>query len=172
MLTFVGAVIVVICATLIGFSVASFYSRRPGEIRALQNALQLLETEISYGFTPLPEALASVAERCDIRVALLFNRASQELMTMRGITAREAWETALDEYYVKSALTRADRAILLELGNSLGISDREDQVKHLMLAKEQLKLEQSKAEDASEKNTKLYNYLGFLGGLTIVLILI
>ncbi|MDO7788625.1 stage III sporulation protein SpoIIIAB [Desulforamulus aquiferis] len=172
MLKLLGAIIVVFSCTLIGLTVASAYSRRPGEIRALQNALQLLETEISYGATPLPDALASVSERCDTRVALLFNRAAQELMTMRGITAREAWEIALSEYYPKSALSRIDRSILLELGNSLGVSDREDQVKHLMLAKEQLKLEQTKAEDASIKNTKVYNYLGFLGGLTLVLILI
>ncbi|SHE61974.1 stage III sporulation protein AB [Desulforamulus putei DSM 12395] len=162
----------VLSCTLIGMTVASSYSRRPGEIRSLLTALQMLETEVSYGATPLPEALAYVAERCDPRVALLFSRTAQELMTMRGITAREAWEMALNEYYPRSALTKTDRAILLELGNSLGISDREDQVKHLVLAKEQLKLEQAKAEEASLKNTKVYNYLGFLGGLTIVLILI
>ncbi|MEW6065423.1 stage III sporulation protein AB [Desulforamulus profundi] len=172
MLKFLGAAAVVFSCTLIGMTVASSYSRRPGEIRSLLNALQMLETEVSYGATPLPEALTHVAERCDPRVAPLFSRTGEELMTMRGITAREAWETALNQYYPKSALTRADRGILLELGNSLGVSDREDQVKHLVLAKEQLKLEQTKAEEASLKNTKVYNYLGFLGGLTIVLILI
>lgn len=172
MIKLLGALVVVFSCTLIGLTVASAYSRRPGEIRALQNALQLLETEIAYGATPLPDALSSVAERCDSRVALLFSLSARELMTMRGITAREAWEYALAEFYPKSALNRVDRSILLELGNSLGVSDREDQIKHLMLAKEQLKLEQAKAEDASIKNTKVYNYLGFLGGLTIVLILI
>lgn len=172
MLKLLGSAAVVFSCTLIGMTVASSYRRRPGEIRALQNALQMLETEVSYGATPLPDALSYVAERSDSRVALLFNLASQELMTMRGITAREAWETALKEYYPKSALNRSDRAILQELGNSLGISDREDQVKHLILAKEQLKLEQAKAEEDSLKNTKVYNYLGFLGGLTIVLVLI
>lgn len=172
MLKFLGAAAVVLSCTLIGLTIAGSYSRRPGEIRSLLNALQMLETEISYGATPLPEALAYVAERCDIRVALLFSRTAEELMTMRGITAREAWEMALNMYYPRSALTKTDRAILLELGNSLGVSDREDQVKHLILTKEQLKLEQAKAEEDSLKNTKVYNYLGFLGGLTIVLILI
>lgn len=172
MLKLLGSVVVVFSCSLIGMTIASHYSRRPGEIRALQNALQLLETEVSYGATPLPDALACVAERCDQRVAPLFSRTGQELLTMRGVTAREAWETALKEYYPQSALNRCDRAILLELGNSLGISDREDQLKHLSLAREQLKLEQAKAEDASARNTKVYNYLGFLGGLTVVLILI
>ncbi|WP_003543116.1 stage III sporulation protein SpoIIIAB [Desulfotomaculum nigrificans] len=172
MLKLLGSAVVVLSCTLMGMTIASNYSRRPGEIRALRNALQMLETEISYGATPLPEALALVAERCDSRVAQLFRRASEELLTMRGVTAREAWETAIADYYPKSALNRCDRAILQELGNALGISDREDQVKHLVLTKEQLQMEQAKAEDASARNTKVYNYLGFLGGLTIVLILI
>ncbi|CCO08906.1 stage III sporulation protein SpoIIIAB [Desulforamulus hydrothermalis] len=172
MLKFIGAAAVLLSCTLMGLLVAGSYSRRPVEIRCLLNALQMLETEVTYGATPLPEALAAVAERCDPRVALLFNRAAQELLTMRGLTAREAWEAALREFYPGSALTNSERAILLELGNSLGISDRSDQVKHLVLAKEQLKLEQAKAEEASLKNSKVYNYLGFLGGLTIVLILI
>lgn len=172
MLKMIGAVVVVVFCTLLGMTIASGYSRRPGEIRSLLNGLQILETEISYGATPLPDALASVAARCDQRVALLFSRASAELMSMRGITAGEAWDIALGEYYPKSALNKTGRAILMELGTSLGVSDREDQLKHLVLAKEQLKLEHAKAEDASQKNAKVYNYLGFLGGLTVVLILI
>lgn len=172
MLKFLGSVVVILSCTLIGMTIASNYRRRPEEIRALRNALQILETEIAYGATPLPDALALVAERCDNRVALLFKRASDELFTMRGVTAREAWLMAINDYYPKSALNQSDRAILQELGNALGISDREDQVKHLTLTKEQLQLAQAKAEDASAKNTKVYNYLGFLGGLTIVLILI
>ncbi|ABO49592.1 stage III sporulation protein AB [Desulforamulus reducens MI-1] len=172
MLKIIGAAVVVFFCTLIGMTVASGYSRRPGEIRALLNALQILETEIAYGATPLPDAMTSVAERCDPRVALLFSRAGTELMSMRGITAREAWQTALSQYYPKSSIAKTDRAILVELGTSLGMSDREDQIKHLVLAKEQLKLEHAKAEEASLKNTKVYHYLGFLGGLTVVLILI
>lgn len=163
---------VVLSCTLLGMTIASNYSRRPSEIRSLINGLQMLETEISYGATPLPDALAYVAERCDSRVALLFSLTSQELLTLQGTTAREAWLLALNQYYAKSSLTKPDRAILQELGNSLGVSDREDQVKHLVLTKEQLKLEQAKAEEESLKNTKVYNYLGFLGGLTVVLILI
>ncbi|AQS58492.1 stage III sporulation protein SpoIIIAB [Desulforamulus ferrireducens] len=172
MLKILGAATVIISCTLIGLIVANGYSRRPREIRALLNALQMLETEVSYGATPLPEALALVAQRCDPRVALLFNRASEELLTLRGITARESWQAALNELYPKSALNQSDRTILLELGNNLGVSDREDQLKHLALAREQLKLEQAKAEEDSQRNTKIYNYLGFLGGLTLVLIFI
>jgi stage III sporulation protein AB len=60
---------------------------------------------------------------------------------------------------------------LRSLGSSLGISDRADQIKHLTLAMEQIKLENIKAEDEAARNVKLWNYLGFLGGLVIVMIL-
>lgn len=170
MLKLVGSAVVVMCCGIAGMLVAGNYARRPADLRAGLSALQMLETEISYGATPLPEALAEVAQRCDRRVAALFSRAGRELTAGQGITAREAWDTALDQFYPHSGLNPADLAVLQGLGHSLGISDREDQLKHLHLTREHLKQEYEKAEKAAARNVKLWNYLGFLAGITVCLI--
>ncbi len=155
-----------------GLTVAAKYRRRPMELRYLRSALQMLETEISYGATPLPEAMDRVGQRCEAGIAALFSLTRDKLLAGEGVTAREAWDEALAHFYKNSALNRADLAVLKALGSGIGISDRLDQVKHLRLAQEQLKIEEAKAEVEAEKNVKLYNYLGFLGGLTIVIIFI
>lgn len=153
-----------------GLSVAGNYQRRPRELRSLRAALQMLETEVSYGATFLPEALKQVSGRCDQSAAVLFREAAAELSTMSGVTAAEAWDKALRKYYPGTALKPGDLAVLHNLGASLGISDREDQIKHLHLAMEQIESETVGAEDESVRNVKLWRYLGFIGGLLVVLL--
>ncbi len=171
MLKLVGAAMVVAASGLSGMAMAGSYSRRPRELRSLRSALQMLETEIAYGATQLVEAMGQVAGRCDSKTARLFNRAAEELSSMSGITAAEAWEKSLLSYYPGTALKQQDLIILRNLGSSLGISDRSDQIKHLRLAMEQIGAETAVAEDEATRNVKLWSYLGFLGGLMVVLVL-
>lgn len=171
MIKLVGAAMVVASGTLGGMAVAGRYSRRPRELKSLGAALQMLETEIAYGANHMKEALEQVAARCDKAVSPLFRMAAAELSTASGISAASAWGNSLEVYYRTSALKPQDLIILRSLGSSLGISDRADQIKHLTLAMEQIKSENVKAEDEAARNVKLWNYLGFMGGLTVVLIL-
>ncbi|MGB9826485.1 MAG: stage III sporulation protein AB, partial [Desulfofundulus sp.] len=112
-----------------------------------------------------------VAERVSPRVALLFNLAREELLSPSGSTAREAWEKAIKKFYPTSALVPSDLAILRQLGPALGVSSIQDQSKHLNLAMEQLGMEIMRAEEEASRYVKLWNYLGFLGSLALVLML-
>ncbi len=172
MLKLIGALLIISGCGYAGFTIAKKYRNRPRELHYLRSALQMLETEIAYGATPLPDALELVAARCAKEVAELFSQTREALLSGEGVTAGEAWERALKKFYTHSAINAGDAAILRALGMSLGISDREDQIKHLHLAQEQLKIEIAKAEEEAAKNVKLYNYLGFLGGLSIVIVFI
>lgn len=170
MLKLLGAAMVVAASGLSGLAVAGSYARRPRELRALRSALQMLETEIAYGATYLPEALETVASRCDQSVRPLFKDAGGELAANTGGSAAQIWEKALSGYYPASALKPQDHSILNNLGKSLGRSDCVDQVKHLRLTMEQIAQEASKAEEEATHNVKIWSYLGFLGGLVVVLV--
>ncbi|MFZ5596573.1 MAG: stage III sporulation protein SpoIIIAB [Bacillota bacterium] len=166
-----GAALLVAAGGAAGMMVAREYSKRPGELRSLLSAIRMLETEILYAATPLADALERVAAGSERTAAGLFGKAAGELMSKKVCTAGEAWERALNWSYQRNSLTRKDMAILKSLGMALGISDREDQAKHLKFACEQLSLELARAEEAAEKNTKMWNYLGFCGALVVTIIL-
>ena len=166
MLKVLGCAAILFAGSGLGALVAGLYARRPLDLRALQAALKMLETEITYTATPLAEALLRVAERLPHRVALFFARAGAGLGA--GCPLPEAWETALRECYVTSALAAEDLAILRRLGCVLGISDTGDQSRHLRLAMEQLELEAKKAEEESARYAKLWRSLGFLGSLALI----
>lgn len=171
MLKMIGCLLIIVAGSFAGMSMARSYARRPGELRSLVAALQMLETEISYTATPLPEALLRIAVRSNRAIAPLFSWASEELLSQRGCTASEAWETALGKFYTLTNLLSSDLAILRNLGTVLGTSDRDDQCKHLRLAREQLKIEMAYAEQQAAKYVKIWNYMGPLGSLALILLL-
>lgn len=167
-----GSAIVFFGCGLAGMLVARGYSLRPVELRSFQAALYMLETEIAYAATPLTEALQTLAERSDRRVAPFFRYVLAELSAAPGITFREAWEEALKKFYRQTSLIKSDLAVLNNLGRALGRSDRQDQRRHLRLAGEQIGAAAARAQKEAPAQAKLWNYLGFLGGLVIVLLLI
>lgn len=172
MIKLLGSAMIVAASGLGGIAVAGNYSRRPKELRSIRSALQMLETEISYGATHLQEALSLVADRCDQKnVARIFSGTAAELSARSGLTAAQAWEKSIQGYYGESTLKSQDLLILRNLGLSLGISDREDQIKHLRLAMEQIAAEKARAEEEAARNVKLWSYLGFLGGFLVVIVL-
>lgn len=171
MLKLVGAVLVIGAAGASGMMVAQGYARRFDELRALHAALALLSTEISFGLTPLPDALEQVGRRAGRRVGELFSDAAALLRCGDGRTAEEAWAQALGRFAAGSALRPEDLAALAGLGATLGASDREDQVCHPALAMERLKSQGMRAEEEARNNVRLWRYLGFLGGVAVVLML-
>lgn len=171
MLKLIGACLTLAACANFGFTWAGMYEKRTRQIKGIEGALQLLETEIIYGATPLPEAMAEVALRCDSEIAGLFRGTAGELRKMDGSTGGEAWQRAIDDFLPVTALHKQDIHILRRLGSSLGISDREDQAKHLKLTKSQLAAAAAEAEMNAKKSVTVYRYLGVLGGLLLVLVL-
>lgn len=169
MLKFMGALIVVAACGGIGVTVAQHYTQRPKYLRALQASLQMLETEIVYGATPLAEAMEAVGRGCEGKLGQIFLNSSELLCSHSGVTAGEAWLLALEKHAYDLPLTRDDLDILRRVGSFLGGSDREDQRKHLQLIREQIKHQVFKADEASQKSGRLWNSLGFLFGLVVVL---
>lgn len=170
-LKLIGACMTLGACGSMGLVWAGVHEKRPRQLTALEGALQLLETEITYGATPLPEAMEQVAGRCDPQAAGLFMMTAREFAKMGGVTAAEAWERALGRFFPATALDETDLNILIRFGASLGISDRQDQAKHLKLAMNQLKAAAGRAEAEARKNSNIFKYLGFLGGMLLVLIL-
>jgi stage III sporulation protein AB len=171
LLKLIGAVIVLLAGTLVGFQAAKIYSTRPKEIRRLIIGLQLLETEICYGATTLGIALNHVAQRIGDRVGDIFLRAGQYLHEYDGLSTTDCWEMAVDKTWKQTMMKNSEKEILLHLGNVLGKSDKDDQQKHLRLAVMNLTSEEQEARIEQQKYEKMCKSLGFLGGLLAVILI-
>lgn len=171
LLKLLGGSLVIISSSMIGFIVAGYYKQRPEILRNLQGALSMLETEINYAHTPLPEALKNVGKRCEKEVSELFIKTMRHLTKNEGLTAGESWEKALNEFSKKTSLKENEIEILTSFGKYLGISDKDDQIKNIKLTIANLKQQEALAIEERQKNERLYKYLGVLVGLAIFLLL-
>lgn len=171
MIKLLGGLCIVFAATMIGLYQGLQLSNRGRQIRLLIAALKRLETEIRYGFTPLPDALSTVARTLDGPLSSLLHKAAEGLSDGKARSATESWRLALDEHWPYTAMKMPEREIVLRLGGTLGISDRTDQEKHLQLAISQLQAEETNAWEEERRYGKMWRSLGLLGGLLIVILM-
>ncbi|MBW7473560.1 stage III sporulation protein AB [Paenibacillus oenotherae] len=172
MLKLIGAVLILFAGTMIGFQQAARFAARPRQIRQLIQALQRLETEIGYGYTPLPEALARSSAHLPEPVSSLLREVKNRLDEADGLTFRECWECSVAAHWPGTAMKAAEQGALIRLGSALGISDRDDQIKHLKLAMGQLKAEEETARDDQARYEKMWKSLGVLIAALVVILIV
>jgi len=172
MVRVIGALLVIGGCGYCGLSIARSFRLRAQVLRSLQNGLNLLEAEISYGSTPLPLALARVGEKLGRESSLVFSQAAQAFRLHKGVTAGEAWEEGVKRLAQSVVLSQEDISILRNFGHGLGNSAKNEQLKNIALAREQLSMAEKEACLARERYEKMWRYLGFCLGAAIVLVLI
>jgi len=175
MLKFAGVILIMFAGTMIGFVQAARFAARPRQIRHLLHALQRLETEISYGQTPLPEAMAKIAARMPAPLSAIFDDIAKSLAhdaARSGETVRECWEKAIGARWPETSMKEPEKEAMLRLGSTLGASGREDQLKHIRLAMLQLQSEESAAREDQTRYEKLSRSLGALGAALAVILML
>jgi len=171
MVKLIGAILIIIATTWIGFEVAKSLRERTKQLRMLKAALQSLEAEIMYGHTPLHEASRRISTQLSPPISTLFKRFSEKLL-QRDTTVRESWESSLSEVWKNTALKKEEFEILKQFGETLGKHDRINQQKQIILALTHLEREEKEARDKQLKYEKMTKSLGLLSGLLIAILLL
>jgi len=140
------------------------------ELREFLMALALLDTEIVWGATPLPEAFRILKERTDSPWQEFFAELQERLQ--RGESASTAWQETILTQKPHFCLKQEDWPVIRDVSKGLGRSDRTEQHKQLELVQRQLALMKDQAGVWSDKQAKMWSYLGFLCGIAVALILI
>lgn len=165
-----GAALVILAATLAGWVQARQFASRPNQIRRLILALKRLETEIMYGFTPLPDALRRIGEQSQEPVRAIFVTAADNMSASNLLSAQESLEQAAINVWKFTAMKAPEQEVIRQLSYTLGTSDRKDQLRHLATAVRQLESEESAAREEQARYEKMYRSLGLLCGAFIVIL--
>lgn len=167
-----GAGLVILACSAIGFQMSRRLAERPRQIRQLRSALSFLETEIGYGKRHLSEACFTIAEREQGVISHLFKEWGQRLSQMDGSSTYECFQEVIEQNWKLTAMGKAEQSVLLSLCQSIGMSDRENQLHHLHLTKTNLEVEEHKARDEQNRYEKMYKSLGVLTGILLAILLI
>lgn len=171
MLKLCGAVLVILAFSLAGFQYAKRFRERPEQIRQLRTAITSLETEIGYGLRPLQEALSLIAERSGSPLRELLERCGQRLRELEGESTYYCLKQAVEESWSLTAMKNGEKEIFLDICKNLGQSDRQTQLQHLTLAKQNLEIEEQKARAEQQQYEKMYKTLGVLAGVLVIILL-
>ncbi len=167
----IGGLVIITASSLVGWLRASEYAERPRQLRDLTGKLQILENELSFMSSPLPEAFRKVAQTGGI-TAKIFSSAAELLEKSAGLSASAAWETAVRKIRNETAFTDEDLGIIISFGHMLGSSDLEGQIRNIRLTQNRLEMQEKKAEESRRKNESMVKNLGFLGGLALVIFIL
>lgn len=158
-----GAVMVGAACAYFGFKASFRLQKRARSLADISLSLELLESEIGFTKHRLKKALER-SDRCG-----LFICAAQYIDEMG---AAGAWKRALAQQRESMCLKDADCEVLELLGEKIGKTDTDDQIKHIKYVRALVEELQKSAGEDSEKQGKLFRGCGILTGLMLVIILI
>jgi stage III sporulation protein AB len=162
-------IIIAACGTY-GLLMAQRYVQRPKQLRAFHQALEGLTTEISYGGTPLPQAMQSACIGVEEQVTEFFSLTAGEIAT--GLPASKAWLESANKVRSNLCLNNEDWQVIQSLASGLGTTDKVEEKKKLQLCSMRLLAQEESALAEGTKLAKLWSYMGFLAGATIALIIL
>lgn len=170
MIRIAGAFLILGSSTLLGWYKARQLTMRPIQIRTLRHLLQRLETEIVYGQTPLPSALGHLASQTEEPFSSMLKEMKLALEQNDQSTA-EIWQSVTYSSWGNTFMQSQEKDIWLRLGKTLGVSDQDDQRKHLKLAMDHLASEEKTAHEEAKRFASVWRNLGLLGGALLVLVM-
>ena len=148
--------------TFIGYFIGENYKRRSQNLKEIQKVLLLLNNEIIYSNTPLPNALFDVGNKVSEPISNVFIKMANMLDEGTSNSLYESFEKAyLDDY-----------KILEDFFKTLGSSGISGQEKIFSLALENIDINYKEAKKKEKENIKLYRTLGISIGAMLAIFFI
>lgn len=166
-----GIIVILVSAGSVGFRIAAGLKKRCRMLQQLLAAIAVLQNEIVFCGTPLPQAFALAAVASYGPTEALFSAMAREMDRRRWLLPAAALDLAWREQ--PELQTEEElRQIFLALMSSLGKYDRDNQVHALETARNRLTDLLHGAEQERSIRSKTYEALGVCAGLALAILLI
>ena len=170
MIRWLGAALLTVGCGILGLSAVNRLESRVRDLRELSAGLEILQRELGWRLSPLPDALEAAAGGTHERAAGFFAFCAQGSRQLAGISFRALWSRGLEQCPLR--LNREDRALLEQLGPVLGRYDGDSQRQAVENVLAGLSRRLVQAEDDRRRLGRVYGVLGMTAGLFLALVLI
>lgn len=168
MLRLVGAACIIM-ASLGGFAqLRGALQKRAMELLGWLGAVRLLQSEMSWGLTPLPRLCQVISRQIGGLVGDFWKRLGDELAKSGAGTVPELTSQLLAEAQGEWHLLATDWQILQEMGEGLGGSGLAEQQRLLALTEQRLQAASDEAAARYARHGRLLGGLGWCCGLLLV----
>ena len=164
--------LIILVSTYIGMLYGSTFKKRLEQLKELENSILILQNEVIYVYTPLPEATKNTSARIKNPLKKFFYKIYRILENNEVDSVFNAFNQAYKEEKENLNLKKDDVEIILDFAKSLGQSSVYGQDKIFSLTIERVKKQIELKETECMKNDKLYKALGMCFGIIIVIFLL
>lgn len=165
----IGAVFVIFGCGWVGFRMASNHIREENALRQLISALDYMECELQYRYTPLPELCRQAAAQQKGHLRNIFLRLTQELEDQISPDVDRCMQAAL---FDSKEIPTHTRTMLENLGQSLGRFDMDGQLKGLENVRGECRRLLDNLGKDKEIRIRSYQTLGLCAGAALAILLL
>lgn len=168
----IGCILIFLSSIALGFYYSEGFKKRLFELNEMEDAIIQLQNEIIFTHGILSDVFLNISNKCNSPLRQVFVKISKDLKMNLVDNVYLAFLNAFNKYKTDLSLRSEDIEIALNLAKSLGECDIEGQKCIFNLTADKIKKHIVQAEDIIKKNVKMYRYLGFAFGTTIIILLI
>lgn len=171
-LKMIGSILILASGTMAGIKMGYNLKLRLKQLKRFEKIISMIRGEIKYNNSTIPEAMRHVSSHTAAPFDKMLLKVSEELDAFGGRTLKEIWESVFEEYGSQIYFTKEQTENIKHLGENLGYLDKDMQISTLDLLTEQIRKDISDMEKSMSDNVRLYNCLGVMGGILVILIIV
>lgn len=165
----IGAVLVIVGCGGLGMLIASNHRQQTKTLRRLIMTLDLVECELQYRQTPLPDLCKIAAQSNCGTLRTIFLDLSTELEKQISPSVEECMAAVIQ---TRTDVPKIIEECFLLLGQSLGKFDMEGQLKGLMATKSMCQRMLERQTDNQDVRIRCYQTLSICAGAALAILLI
>lgn len=165
----IGAILIVAACSGCGFSIAAGKRKEERLLLQLLQILQLMESELRYRLTPLPDLCRMAAGEAKGTLRVVFLNLYRELSWQKLPDAGSCMSAAIQR---TGDISGRVRRLLVQLGQTLGRFDLEGQLHGIQAVGKRCEESLESIRKNRDERLRSYQTLGICGGAALAIILI
>lgn len=165
-----GALLAAVSAARMGIALGSELRRRVLLLQDFYKGILMVHQEMDYMKTPLEEALQRAGTVLGDPLSSFFRETGVRLEKLPGTPFFSVWEEMEDWYLSECELKEEDRALIMQWGMQLGNLEPGGNGGVLKVYRDRLEKAIAEAEEEHRSKARLYERLGVLGGIFLVIL--
>lgn len=149
-----------------GFVMNLRMKRRVTNLEKCVVMFEMMETQISFS----PDNVTSIVMKINENVKLNF--LNHFLSLDPGVDICKRWEESVQSECFFDCFKNEEINVLLSYGQMLGTTHSNGQIKNCAAHRKMMSQILSRVRDKSEKNGNIFTFLGFLGAMSVIVLLI
>ncbi len=171
-LKILGSILIIASSGLAGLYFAYKPYYRKSDLNSFFIALEILENEIN-NYSSLIEASFQISQKVsDKNISEIFLYLCEKLKEKNGEETEKIWTDSINKYKSSLYLNQEDYDTIAGMGKILNSFDREIEIKNIAVLKRYILTSIDEINIEYTKNRRMFQSIGFLGGLIIVIALI